>query len=64
MTNQDETRWERLAALGVKREIPTPEGEAKMSAVVLQLALGRKANCGTCDCFHPWSRNKPSIGSQ
>ena len=38
MTNKDETRWERLAALGVKREIPTPEGEAKMSAVILQLA--------------------------
>ena len=38
MTNKDETRWERLAALGVKREMPTPEGEAKMSAVILQLA--------------------------
>lgn len=38
MPNTDETRWERLAALGVKREIPTPEGEAKMSAVILQLA--------------------------
>ena len=38
MANQDEKRWERLAALGVKREIPTPEGDAKMSAVVLQLA--------------------------
>ena len=38
MTNKDETRWERLAALGVKREMPTPEGDAKMSAVILQLA--------------------------
>ncbi len=38
MSNKDETRWERLAALGVKREKPTPEGEAKMSAVILQLA--------------------------
>ena len=38
MTNKDETRWERLAALGVKREMPMPEGEAKMSAVILQLA--------------------------
>jgi len=38
MTNKDETRWERLAALGVKREMPTPEDEAKMSAVILQLA--------------------------
>jgi hypothetical protein len=28
---------ERLAALGVKREIPTPDGEPKMSAVILQL---------------------------
>ena len=36
MSNKE--RWERLAALGVKREIPTPEGEAKMSAVILQLA--------------------------
>ncbi len=38
MPNKDETRWERLAALGVRREMPTPEGEAKMSAVILQLA--------------------------
>ena len=38
MPNKDEKRWERLAALGVKREMPTPEGEAKMSAVILQLA--------------------------
>src|SRR3989304_759740 len=38
MTIKDQERWERLAALGVKREIPTPEGEAKMSAVILQLA--------------------------
>lgn len=38
MPNRDEERLERLAALGVKREMPTPEGEAKMSAVVLQLA--------------------------
>lgn len=38
MPNKDEKRWERLAALGVKREMPTPKGEAKMSAVILQLA--------------------------
>jgi hypothetical protein len=38
MTSKNERRWERLAALGVKREMPTPEGEAKMSAVILQLA--------------------------
>ena len=38
MSHKDKERWERLAALGVKREIPTPEGEAKMSAVILQLA--------------------------
>lgn len=38
MRNEDEKRWERLAALGVKREMQTPEGEAKMSAVILQLA--------------------------
>ena len=38
MLNKDNERSERLAALGVKSEIPTPEGEAKMSAVILQLA--------------------------
>ena len=38
MPSKDEKRLERLAALGVKREMPTPEGEAKMSAVILQLA--------------------------
>ena len=38
MPNTDEKRRERLAALGVKREMPTPDGEAKMSAVILQLA--------------------------
>jgi hypothetical protein len=38
MPSNEQERWERLAALGVQREIPTPEGEAKMSAVVLQLA--------------------------
>ena len=38
MPIKDKKRWERLAALGAKREIPTPEGEVKMSAVILQLA--------------------------
>ena len=38
MSSKDQERLERLAALGVKSEIPTPEGEAKMSAVILQLA--------------------------
>ena len=38
MPIKDKQRWKRLAALGAKREIPTPEGEAKMSAVILQLA--------------------------
>jgi len=38
MFSKDSERWKRLAALGAKGEIPTPEGEAKMSAVVLQLA--------------------------
>ena len=31
-------RWERLAALGAKSEICTPEGDARMSAVLLELA--------------------------
>ena len=47
MTNKDETRWERLAGLGVKREMPTPEGEAKMSAVILQLAEPMMKQHGT-----------------
>ncbi len=34
----EKERWERLAALGAKREIPTPEGEEEMSAVILELA--------------------------
>jgi hypothetical protein len=38
MSIKDEERWKRLAALGAKREIPTPEGEARMSAVILQIA--------------------------
>jgi hypothetical protein len=38
MSIKDKERWDRLAALGAKSEIPTPEGEAKMSAVILQLA--------------------------
>jgi hypothetical protein len=38
MSIKDKERWERLAALGAKSEIPTPEGQAKMSAVILQLA--------------------------
>ena len=38
MTSNDNARRERLAALGAKREIPTPEGEAKMSAVIVHLA--------------------------
>jgi hypothetical protein len=38
MASNDKERWQRLAALGAKRELPTPEGDAKMSAVILQLA--------------------------
>ena len=38
MSSQDQKRRERLAALGAKREIPTPEGEARMSAVILETA--------------------------
>ena len=38
MPSKDQERWKRLAALGAKREIPTPEGEARMSAVVLEVA--------------------------
>ncbi len=38
MSMRDQQRRQRLAALGAKREIPTPEGEAKMSAIIVQLA--------------------------
>jgi hypothetical protein len=38
MPSKAEERWKRLAALGAKREIPTPEGEARMSAVILEVA--------------------------
>jgi len=38
MVSKDSERWKRLAALGAKGEIPTPEGESKMSAVIVQLA--------------------------
>lgn len=38
MTFEKEARWKQLEALGATREIPTPDGEARMSAVVLQLA--------------------------
>ena len=38
MPSKAEERWKRLAALGAKHEIPTPEGEARMSAVILEVA--------------------------
>ena len=38
MPSNENERRKRLAALGAKGEIPTPEGEAKMSAVITQLA--------------------------
>jgi len=38
VSSKDQKRRERLAALGAKREIPTPEDEARMSAVILEVA--------------------------
>ncbi len=38
MSSKDKERWARLAALGAKSAVPTPEDETKMSAVILQLA--------------------------
>ncbi len=38
MSTKDEERWKRLETLGAKGEIPTPEGEARMSAVIMELA--------------------------
>ncbi|MEX0820102.1 MAG: hypothetical protein WD070_10940 [Pirellulaceae bacterium] len=38
MLSKDDERWKRLEALGAKGEISTPEGEDKMSAVIIQLA--------------------------
>ena len=71
MLNKDNERRKRLAALGAKGEVPTPEGEAKMSAVITQLAEpflkqhGTNAQraeaiisltvAGTSRCFHPTS---------
>ena len=38
MSSKNKELSERLATLGVKQQIPTPENEAKISAVILQLA--------------------------
>ena len=38
MSNSEKQRLERLEALGFKREASTPEGEPKMSEVILKLA--------------------------
>jgi hypothetical protein len=38
MPSEVDERWKRLAAMGAKGEIPTPEGEARMSAVILEVA--------------------------
>lgn len=38
MSSKERERRKRLEALGAKGEIPTPEGEAKMSAVIVRLA--------------------------
>ena len=38
MSNKAKERLKRLEALGAKGEIPTPEGEARMSALIIQLA--------------------------
>ena len=44
MAINDEERRQRLAALGAKAKMPTPEGEAKMSAVILQAYGGQGDN--------------------
>jgi len=38
MPSKDQERWKRLAASGAKREIPTPEDEARTSAAILEVA--------------------------
>ncbi len=38
MDSKEPSRLERLGALGVRSEIATPQGEPKMSAVILELA--------------------------
>jgi hypothetical protein len=38
MTSKDQRQRKRLAQLGAKRAMPTPEGEARMSAVILEVA--------------------------
>lgn len=47
MSNSEQQRLERLAALGVKREASTPEGEPKMSEVILKLANPLMKKYGT-----------------
>jgi len=47
LSGEAEERWKRLATLGAKAEVPTPEDEAKMSAVILKVAeplVGKYAN--------------------
>jgi K+/H+ antiporter YhaU regulatory subunit KhtT len=46
---RDKERWRRLAALGAKQEVPTPEGETKMSAVILELAKPMLDSHGTTE---------------
>lgn len=38
LPREADERWTRLAAMGTKAEIPTPQGEARMSAVILKVA--------------------------
>ena len=46
MSSKGKDRWKRLAALGARSEIPTPEGEARMSAVILEVAEPLLKQCG------------------
>ncbi len=47
MSNKDKQRLERLAALGFKRQTSTPEGEPKMSEVILKVAEPLMKKYGT-----------------
>ena len=52
MSIKAEEGWKRLAALGVKQEIPTPEGEARMSAVTLTITTDHGSGITTQAAFH------------
>ncbi|HUY34870.1 MAG TPA: DUF1549 domain-containing protein [Pirellulales bacterium] len=67
MPVMDDERWKRLSAMGVEREIETPEGDPRMSAVILKLADPLLKRRGTTDaqakaiiglCIAGWNKSQ------